>query len=125
MTALVDTSILAGAADALDTVDEPWVVSVVSIGELQAGVLLAKSGRVRAERLARLTAIVTEAPVLPIDRHIAGVYGALRAQTGRKPHNDLWIAATALAHELALLTADEQQAALPGVEAKLAHAANE
>lgn len=63
--------------------------------------------------------MVAEAPVLPIDRHIAGSYGRLRAQTGRKPHNDLWIAATAIAHELVLLTADERQAALPGVDARL------
>jgi predicted nucleic acid-binding protein len=112
----VDTS--AAAGDAASGLAEPWVVSVVTIGELEAGVLLAKSDRARAERLARLTAIVDEAPVLPIDRHIAGLYGRLRAQTGRKPHNDLWIAATALAHELVLLTADERQASLPGVDVR-------
>jgi predicted nucleic acid-binding protein len=117
LTALVDTS--AAVGDVAVELGEPWSVSVVTVGELEAGVLLAKSDRVRADRLARLTAIVAEAPVLPIDRHIAGLYGRLRAQTGRKPHNDLWIAATAIAHELVLLTADERQAALPGVSARL------
>lgn len=33
--------------------------------------------------------------------------------------NDLWIAATALAHELTLVTADERQAALPLVRTVL------
>lgn len=117
MTILVDTSVAAG--DVPSELGEPWVLSVATIGELEAGVLLAGSEPVRAERLGRLTAIVSEAPVLPIDRHIAGLYGRLRAQTGRKPHNDLWIAATAIAHELVLLTADERQAALPGVDARL------
>lgn len=119
MTALVDTSILAGAVGDLDAIDEPWAVSVISVGELEAGVLIAKSDSARAERLARLTAIVAEAPVLPVDRHIAGLYGSLRAQAGRRPHNDLWIAATAIAHQLVLVSADERQAALPGVNARL------
>lgn len=121
LTVLVDTSIAAG--DVPSEPGEPWAVSVVTIGELQAGVLLAKGARVRAGRLARLTAIVAEAPVLPVDGHVAGVYGRLRAQTGRKPHNDLWIAATAVAHEFVLLTADERQAALPGVRVRLVGAA--
>jgi predicted nucleic acid-binding protein len=120
LTILVDTSVAAG--DVPIELEEPWTVSVVTVGELEAGVLLAKSDRTRAERLARLTAIMGEAPVLPVDRHIAGPYGRLRAQTGRKPHNDLWIAATAIAHGLVLLTADERQAALPGVVAKLVEA---
>lgn len=119
MTVLVDTSVLAGTAAGLEAIDEPWAVSVISVGELQAGVLLAGGDRVRAQRLARLTAILAEAPLLPIDRHTASLYGSLRAQSGRKPHNDLWIAATALAHELVLLTADERQAALPGLNATL------
>lgn len=121
MTVLVDTSIAAG--DVPGELGEPWAVSVITIGELHAGVLLAKSARIRARRLARLTAIVAEAPVLPVDGHVAGVYGRLRAQTGRKPHNDLWIAATAIAHELVLLTADERQAALPGGRARLVRGA--
>ena len=95
-------------------------MSVVSIGELEAGVLLATRGTVRAERLARLTAVLAQAMVLPVDRHVATFYGRLRARAkGRKPHNDLWIAATALANDCTLLTADERQAALPLVRAEL------
>jgi tRNA(fMet)-specific endonuclease VapC len=34
-------------------------------------------------------------------------------------HSDLWIAATALAHDLTLVTADEHQARLPLVRSEL------
>jgi predicted nucleic acid-binding protein len=119
LTLLVDTSILTGGVVPAPTA-EPYAVSVVSVGELQAGVLLAGDGAVRAERLARLTAVLAQAMLLPVDRHVATLYGRLRAQAkDRKPHNDLWIAATALAHDLVLLTADVRQAAIPLVRTEL------
>ena len=72
------------------------------------------------ERLARLTAVLAQAAVLPVDRHVATFYGRLRERAkDRKPHNDLWIAATALAHGLTLLAADARQAALPLVQTEL------
>jgi tRNA(fMet)-specific endonuclease VapC len=37
----------------------------------------------------------------------------------RAPSNDLWIAATALAHDVTLVTRDERLAALPLVRARL------
>ncbi len=46
-------------------------------------------------------------------------YGELRAASGSRPTNDLWTAATALAGGLTLITADEQQAALPLVVSRL------
>lgn len=119
MTLLVDTSILTGGA-APPRTSEQYAVSVVSVGELEAGVLLARRGTVRAERLARLTAVLAQATVLPIDRQVGTFYGRLRERAKeRRPHNDLWIAATALAHGLTLLTADERQAALPLVRTEL------
>jgi predicted nucleic acid-binding protein len=119
MTVLVDTSVVVGGV-APPRSKERYAVSVVTIGELEAGVLLAKSGRPRADRLARLTALLGQALVLPLDRHVATHYGRLRARAReRQPHNELWIAATALAHGFTLLTADEKQAALPLVRAKL------
>jgi predicted nucleic acid-binding protein len=118
VTILVDTS--AAVGDLPTVLEEPWVISVVSVAELEAGVLLAQRSALRAARLARLTAVLAEAPVLPIDRHVGTWYARLREKVaGRKPHNDLWIAATALAHGLTLLTADARQAALPLVRATL------
>lgn len=125
MSLLLDTSVLVtgllpgtGHSPA-PVVDEPGSISVVSAGELEAGVLLARGRRQQADRLRRLTAILSAAPLLPVDRLVAARYGELRAASGRRPSNDLWIAATALAHDLTLLTADEAQAALPLVRTRL------
>jgi len=117
LTALIDTSVLVGAI--APRLGEPWMVSVVSVGELQAGVLLAADPAVCAQRLRRLTAVIAEAPIVPIEYPVAARYGELRAATGRRPANDLWIAATALAHDLILVTADERQASLPLIRATL------
>jgi predicted nucleic acid-binding protein len=111
LTALIDTSVLVSSP--APQLDEPWVVSVVSVAELEAAVLLAGDTTVRAQRLRRLTAVVAETVIVPIERTVAARYGELRAVTGRRPANDLWIAATALAHDFTLITADERLASLP------------
>jgi predicted nucleic acid-binding protein len=115
---LIDTSVLVGAHDVGELPDE-WAVSIVTVGELEAGILIARGKATRARRVALLAAVLAEAPALPIDRHIASRYGELRASAGRQPSNDLWIAATALAHDLTLVTADERQASLPLVRSAL------
>lgn len=120
MSALIDTSVLVRSQALAEEIHEEWSVSVVSVGELEAGVLLATDTQTRAHRLRRLAAILAEAPALPIDRAIAARYGELRATTRRLPSNDLWIAATALANDLTLVTGDEHQAALPLVRTRLA-----
>lgn len=117
MGSLIDTSVLARARSG--EISEGWAVSVVTVGELEAGVLIARDETSRARRLALLSAVLAEAPALPVDRHIAASYGELRASAGRRPSNDVWIAATALAHDLTLVTADERQAALPLVRSTL------
>jgi predicted nucleic acid-binding protein len=115
---LIDTSVLAGARNVGELTEE-WAVSVVTVGELEAGILIARDETTRARRVALLAAVLAEAPALPIDRHIAARYGELRASASRRPSNDLWIAATALAHDFTLVTADERQAALPLVRSTL------
>ncbi|MHB8492916.1 MAG: PIN domain-containing protein [Solirubrobacteraceae bacterium] len=122
MSALVDTSVIAHGRTALDGIDQPWAVSVVTIGELHASVLLARTEKTRSRRLALLSAVLEVAPVLPVDGAAAACYGRIRAAVDRSAQNDLWIAATALAHGLLLVTADERQAALPGVDAALVSA---
>lgn len=118
MSALIDTSVLVRSGRH-PPIEEPWLVSVVSVGELEAGVLLATDPAIRAQRLRRLSAVLAEAPLVPIDREVAARYGELRSATGRAPANDLWIAATALAHDLTIVTADQRLASLPIVRAKL------
>lgn len=115
---LIDTSVLAGARD-VGEFTEGWAVSVVTVGELEAGILIARDDATRARRVALLAAVLAEAPALTVDRHTAARYGELRASTGRQPSNDLWIAATAMAHDFTLITADERQAALPLVRSIL------
>jgi toxin FitB len=111
LTALIDTSILIHGV--VPEISEPWVVSAISVGELEAGVLLAPDDASRALRLRLLTAVLAEAPVVEVDRMVSVRYGELRAASGRRPTNDLWIAATALAHDFTLVTGDQRQAALP------------
>ena len=94
-------------------------VSVVAVGELYAGVLLATHGATQSGRLRRLAAVLSDATVLDIDRAVTTAYGDIRSLAGRAPSNALWIAATALAHDLTLLTRDERQAALPLVRTEL------
>jgi predicted nucleic acid-binding protein len=115
---LIDTSVLVGAHEVGDLLDD-WAVSVVTVGELEAGILIASDNATRARRVALLAAVLVEAPALPVDRQIAARYGELRANTGRRPSNDLWIAATALARDYTLITADQDQASLPLVRSTL------
>lgn len=122
MSALLDTSLLVAAPSTqvpATLLEEGWAVSAVTVGELEAGVLLAADAADRARRLRQLLAVLEEAPVLDVDGVVASRYGELRATTGRRPSNDLWIAATALAHGMDLVTADEQQSSLPLVSVAL------
>jgi predicted nucleic acid-binding protein len=112
--------VLAGPASGQPRLEGDCAVSVVTVGELHAGVLLATHGLTQAARLQRLSNVLSLAAVLDITRSVAVAYGELRmAAAGRDPSNDLWIAATAIAHDLELVTADERQAALPYVRVQL------
>jgi len=114
---LLDTSAVIGPP--VEHREGRWALSVVTLGELEAGVLLAADPSRGAERLRRLAALREEALVLDVDRRVAARYGELRAVTGRAPSNDLWIAATALAHERTLVTRDRAMAGLPLVASVL------
>jgi predicted nucleic acid-binding protein len=120
LTTLFDTSALIGPTEGSPPeLRGDSAVSVVAIGELYAGVLLATHDATRSGRLRLLAAVLSEATVLAVDRNVATAFGDIRAVAGRIPSNDLWIAATALAHDLTLLTRDARQAALPLVRTKL------
>jgi predicted nucleic acid-binding protein len=110
MLSVLDTSIL--IAEAADPVEGDIAISVVSIAELQFGVLIAPDDDRRAYRLARLSAILRSFEPLPVDAAVAASYGALAAAThraGRKATArglDLMIAATAHAYGARLVTAN-------------------
>jgi predicted nucleic acid-binding protein len=94
-------------------------VSVVTIGELRLGVLVADDGRTRARRLETLSRAESLEP-LPIDDRVAHAWAALRLalrdQGKRMPLNDSWIAATAMAHRIPVVSQDADYDDLPGVE---------
>jgi predicted nucleic acid-binding protein len=96
---------------------EEVATTVITLAELNAGVLAAGSAEVRARRLATLDA-VADIVALPVDEDAARVWARLRvhlAETGRRMGvNDLWIAAIAVARGLSVITQDDDFAALEG-----------
>ena len=85
-------------------------VSIITVGELRAGVLSAGDVRLRDRRLATFTAAMALDPV-PIDDDVAEQWARLRVllrDTGQyMPVNDSWIAATALALAIPVVTQDD------------------
>lgn len=118
---LLDTSVVIGGmtADAAARVTDGVAISVMTLGELHASVLLASDAPTRAARLARLADVQRELVVLDIDAPVAQAFGALRARSGRGAVADLLIAATAEVHGLLLVTRDVRQATLLGPAALL------
>jgi predicted nucleic acid-binding protein len=115
--ALLDTSVVIAAKGADErSLPESAAISVVTVGELHAGVLLARSAEVRATRQAHLTAVREVATPIPVDEQVAAHYGellALARSAGKTAKaTDLLIAATAAATGRALYTLDSQQASL-------------
>jgi predicted nucleic acid-binding protein len=90
-------------------------VSVVTYGELRAGVLAATDVSVRSRRLSTLQTVADLHP-LPVDTAVADQWARLRlllAAAGRRVNvNDTWIAATALAHDVPMITQDTDYEAL-------------
>jgi predicted nucleic acid-binding protein len=94
-------------------------VSVVTIGELRAGVLAAADGPARVRRLRTLTRALALDPV-PVDIEVADAWAALRLalrDAGRRmPVNDSWIAATAVVLGVPVVTQDADYPDVGGVE---------
>lgn len=110
---LLDTSVFiaheSGRGIDQQLVPDHTTVSVVTLAELQVGVLAATTTDVRSRRLATLETASSVAP-LPITAEVARLWALLRvrlAEEGRRANvNDLWISATALANNLDLVTQD-------------------
>jgi predicted nucleic acid-binding protein len=112
--ALADTSIFiaheTGRSLDLAALPDELAVSVITIGELRAGVLATNDVTTRDRRLRTLTAALELDPV-PIDATVAEQWATLRVRLGdlglRMGVNDSWIAATALALGVPVLTQDD------------------
>jgi len=98
-------------------------VSVVTLAELQLGVLLAADPGVRAARLAQFARVEATFEAIGIDRRIASAYADLVAaarRSGRRPRPmDGLIAATAIVHHVPVYTRDRGYVGLPALEVVL------
>jgi predicted nucleic acid-binding protein len=95
-------------------------VSIVTLAELELGVLVARDPDTRSQRLSTLTRVREQAAGLPADGRVASAYARLAAgeiAAGRKPRvHDTWIAATALVHGADVWTKDADSTSFGAVE---------
>lgn len=93
-------------------------ISSVTKAELRAGVLVADGIAARDRRIDTLS-LADRIAVLPVDEDVAGAWAQMRtylAASGRRVNvNDVWIAATAAAHEIPVFTRDADFDAVNGI----------
>ncbi|MEJ6512303.1 MAG: type II toxin-antitoxin system VapC family toxin [Actinomycetota bacterium] len=110
---LLDTSIFIALETGrpLDTDRSPTnsSVSIITMGELRLGILTARDAHTRSARLSTFLD-ASELNPLPIDENVAEAWAQLRItlrETKIKMSvNDSWIAATAMAHNIPVITQD-------------------
>ena len=116
---LADTSVFIAAESGrplrFESLPDELRVSVITVAELEAGVLAAQSIAARAARLRTLERAMALEP-LTVDAAAASVWGRLRVElhgAGRRVNvNDLWIAAVAIANGLPVVSQDDDFAVL-------------
>ena len=119
---IADTSVFiareSGRALDVSALPDDLGVSIITIGELRAGVLAAVDLETRDRRLATFSAAQALDPI-PIDEPVADAWARLRIllrDSGqRMPVNDSWIAATAISLGVAIVTQDDDYAEVPGL----------
>ena len=99
----------------------PVFLSAISVSELLVGVHRANTPERKARRSAFVEAILSAIPIMAIDENIARVHSGLFADLLSRGQmigaHDLWIAATAVAHDHAVLTANVSEfSQVPGLE---------
>ncbi|MGP8001347.1 MAG: type II toxin-antitoxin system VapC family toxin [Streptosporangiaceae bacterium] len=121
--ALADTSVFIGLEtarfDAGRFAEFEWGVSVVTLGELRLGVLQARDPEASAWRLSTYQLAQRFEP-LAVDEAVSDAWALLvsrlRAEGRKAPINDSWIAATAIAHGVPIVTQDSDYDVMPWVE---------
>ena len=120
--ALADTSVFVGLEAARFDVGSfagyEWGVSAVTLGELRLGVLQAKDPEAASRRLSTYQ-LAQRFEALTVDEAVSEAWALLvsrlRAAGHRAPVNDSWIAATAIAHGVPVVTQDSDYDAMPDV----------
>lgn len=108
MRGVLDTSVV--IATDVAPLEGELAISAVTLAELHFGVLVAKRGSIRAERLRRLLLLQRTFDALPLDGAVAASYGQMAGavvEAGRQPRArsmDFLIAATAHAYSARLYT---------------------
>jgi predicted nucleic acid-binding protein len=121
--ALADTSVFIGLEaarfDAGRFADFEWGVSAVTLGELRLGVLQAQGPEAASRRLSTYQ-LAQRFEALAVDEAVSEAWALLvsrlRAEGQKAPVNDSWIAATAIAHGVPIVTQDSDYDAMPDVE---------
>ena len=120
--ALADTSVFVGLEaarfDAGRFAGYEWGVSAVTLGELRLGVLQARDPEAASRRLSTYQ-LAQRFEALTVDEAVSEAWALLVSRlrvAGRKaPVNDSWIAATAIAHGVPVVTQDSDYDAMPDV----------
>jgi predicted nucleic acid-binding protein len=119
---LLDTSVLvaaeAGRPLRAEALPKSAAISIVTVGELRAGILAAPDVQSRDRRLYTLERI-SATTILSLDHRVAQTWAGMRAYLAASEKavsgNDLWIAATAAAAGMPVITQDRDFYALSGV----------
>lgn len=119
---LLDTSVLvaaeAGRPLRAEALPKSAAISIVTVGELRAGILAAPDVQSRDRRLYTLERI-SATTIISLDHRVAQTWAGMRAYlpaSGKAVSgNDLWIAATAAAAGIPVVTQDRDFYALSGV----------
>jgi predicted nucleic acid-binding protein len=121
--AIADTSVFvareAGGGILTEAMPDRLAVSVITIGELRAGVLIARDLETRDRRLDTLMTALSLDPV-PVDDRVAEAWARLRVALAeaqlKMSVNDSWIAATAMALGVPVVTQDDDYVELPALQ---------
>ena len=96
-----------------DREEESYFVSVVTASELIHGIHRARDPATRARRTAFVEGLLGALPLLPVDIATARVHARLWADLAEAGQviggHDLWLAATCIAHDLRLVTANVRE----------------
>ncbi|HEY8142545.1 MAG TPA: PIN domain-containing protein [Kofleriaceae bacterium] len=119
---LLDTSVLialeSGRPVRTEALSETSAISVVTRAELRVGIFAAEDIETRDRRLMTFE-LANRIVALPVDEAVSRAWAQMRAYVGASGQkvgvNDMWIAATAAAHEIPVLTQDVDFDALNGV----------
>jgi predicted nucleic acid-binding protein len=96
-----------------------WGISAVTLGELRLGVLQATDPEAASRRLSTFQ-LAQRFEAIPINEAVSDAWALLvsklRAAGRKAPINDSWIAATAIAHGIPVVTRDSDYDDMPDLE---------